>query len=103
MATLIGAVTHFAPDTLHYRLDDGRHVLIIVPAIDQPLPPGAARDAVLGIAGAVTTTVAPTEVLLCDENAVPIDADGDPCNGLTALAEYETGTTHLEALDRLET
>ncbi|NMO00839.1 hypothetical protein HH308_06380 [Gordonia sp. TBRC 11910] len=38
-----------------------------------------------------------TNVFLCDEQGVAIDADGDPSNGLTALLELEHGTTFEQA------
>lgn len=38
-----------------------------------------------------------TEVFLCDETGVAIDADGDPTNGLTPLLRLPTGTDFDEA------
>ena len=94
------ALPQFAPTTNHYRLDDGRHVLVTAPADEMPLPPGV-LPIVSGFKVAHVEP-APTEVFLCDENAVPIDADGDPTNGLTPLLRLPAGTTHEQALDALD-
>lgn len=101
MATSISRdLPQFAPATHLYRLADGRHVIVTVPDDDMPL-----HEAVVPILSAFTVTETvpgPTEVFLCDEDAHLIDADGDPTNGMTALATYPTGTTHQQALDLLE-
>ena len=97
MSDLIAAaLPQFAPTTHLYRLDDGRHVLICVPDDLFEVPPEIAAPGVEHVAPS------PTLVFLADEHGVVIDADGDPCNGLTALAQYPTGTTHTQALDLLE-
>lgn len=89
----------FAPTTNLHRLDDGRHVLVTVPADVMPLPEGV-LPIVSGIRVA-RVEPAPTEVFLADEHGVPIDADGDPANGLTALLRLPPGTTHDQALAAL--
>jgi hypothetical protein len=87
----------FAPTSHLYRLDDGRYVLVIVPDGKLPLPP----DFSAVVTGTSAIDPAPTEVFLCDEHAVLVDADGDPTNGLTALAAFPPGTTHEQALEAL--
>ena len=94
------SLPQFAPTTNLYRLDDGRHVLVTVPADDQPLPAGV-LPIVSGFKVAKTEP-GPTEVFLADEHGVPIDADGDPANGMTPLLRLPPGTTHEQALEELE-
>ena len=99
-------LAQFAPITNHYRLEDGRHVLITTPheagldrALEQvevAIPLGLLPA--LKVASSVRM---PTEIFLADADAVPIDADGDPCNGLTPLLRCEPGTTHAQALAAL--
>lgn len=101
MATLIAeSLPQFAPHTNHYRLSDGRHVLVTRAADDLPVPEALAP--ILGAIKVERTEPAPVEVFLCDENAQPIDADGDPTNGLTPLVRLAPGTTHDEALVQAE-
>ena len=38
-----------------------------------------------------------TEVFLCDETGIAIDADGDPTNGLTPLLRLPTGVSYDDA------
>lgn len=100
MAELIEvALPQFAPTTNLYRLDDGRYVLVTIPVDDMPVPEGV-LPIVSGIKVAKTEP-GPTDVFLADEHGTPIDADGDPTNGLTPLATYPPGTTHDDALRRL--
>ena len=97
--TLATALSQFAPTTHHYRLDDGRCVLVTVPDDDMPVPEG-----VLPIVSGIKvskTEPAPTEVFLADDRGTPIDADGDPANGLTPLLRCAPGTTHEQALAEL--
>lgn len=96
---LAESLPQFAPTTNLYRLDDGRHVLVTAPDEVQPVP--AALAPILVGVKVDHTEPGPTTVILCDENATPIDADGDPTNGLTPLATYPPGTTHDDALRRL--
>lgn len=93
------ALPQYAPTTNHYKLDDGRYVLITVPDADIPLP-AVVIPIISGIKVAHVEP-RPTEVFLCDEHAVPIDADGDPANGLTPLATYPAGTDFTAALAAL--
>lgn len=86
------ALPQFAPTTNLYQLDDGRHVLVTVPADTMPVPEGV-LPIVSGIKVAKTEP-GPTEVFLADEHGVPIDADGDPTNGLTPLMRLPAGTPH---------
>ena len=68
---------HWVPHTRLYRHEEsGRHIAVSV--IDFYDATG-------------------TEVFLCDEQGVAIDADGDPANGLTPLLELPHGTTFEQA------
>ena len=101
MAELIAeSLSQFAPQTNHYRLDDGRHVLVTRAVDDLPVPEGLAP--ILGAIKVDKTEPTPVEVFLCDENAVVIDADGDPTNGMTALLRLDPGTTFDEAVTATE-
>ena len=101
MAELIAAaLPQFAPTTNLYRLDDGRYVLITVPSDDMPVPEGVLP--IMSGFKVAKTEPGPTEVFLADEHGVPIDADGDPANGMTPLLRCAPGTTHEQALEELE-
>ena len=101
MADLISAaLPQFAPTTNLYLLADGRYVLVTVPVDDMPVTEGV-LPIVSGFKVAKTEP-GQTEVFLADEHGVPIDADGDPANGLTALLRLPPGTTHEQALEELE-
>ena len=68
---------HWVPHTRLYRHEEsGRHIAVSV--IDFYDATG-------------------TEVFLCDEQGVAIDADGDPTNGLTPLLTLPPGTTFEQA------
>lgn len=100
MADLIAAaLAQFAPTTNLYQLDDGRHVLVTVPFDAMPLP----AEVLPIVSGFKVARVepAPTEVFLADEYGTPIDADGDPANGMTPLLRCAPGTTHEQALAEL--
>ena len=99
----------YCPVTNLYECSDGRHLLVTYPHIDVL---GSMKN--MGIADALTelgmrvTPMSlshihsiPTTVILADENGIAIDADGDPQNGLTALAEYPPGATVEDALAAL--
>lgn len=97
MAELIArALPQYAPSTNHYRLDDGRHILVTRPTAI-PVPPALA--VLLGAAPVERTEAAPVEVFLCDADARLIDADGDPTNGMTALLSLPPGTSFDEAVE----
>lgn len=106
MATLIRRLDHFAPESRLYQLADGRHVIVTVPHTVQPLPREVWQDlgvqSLTDLASQTREVISPTEVYLADEHGVPVDADGDPTNGLTALAQFETGTTFEQALAAIE-
>lgn len=85
----------FAPVTNHYRLDDGRYVLVTVPDDVLPVPAGLAMLSAVKVDQVLQGR---TEVFLADENGTVIDADGDPANGMTPLAVFPPGTTHVDAL-----
>lgn len=93
------SLPQFAPTTNMYRLADGRYVIVTVPADDLPVSGQAVP--LLSSVRVATVAPMPTEVFLVDENAVVLDADGDPSNGMTPLATFPAGTTHAEALAAL--
>lgn len=64
MSEYLGELDTWPPVTMLYRLDDGRHV---------------------AVSRLEFATAAGTVVFLTDESGAPIDADGDPSNGLTPL------------------
>ncbi|AER47679.1 minor tail protein [Mycobacterium phage Dori] len=100
MATLVAErLSQFCPVTNHYRCSDGRHLLITMPALDSM---GTLAET-LGIVVPVAKTHMPTtvDVFLADENAVVLDADGDPANGMTALAKIENCAGFEHALAHL--
>lgn len=101
MAELIAvALPQYAPTTNHYRLDDGRHILVTRAAEVLPVPPGLA--AILGAVKVDKADPAPVEVFLCDADARLIDADGDPTNGMTALLSLDPATSFDEAVAAAE-
>lgn len=71
----------WAPVTKLYRLSGGQHVAITV--LD-------------------FFTACGTEVFLCDERGVAIDADGDGSNGLTPILRLPAGTSYDVALQEAE-
>ncbi|AKF14381.1 minor tail protein [Mycobacterium phage ThulaThula] len=96
-ATLVAeALSQFCPVTNHYRCSDGRYLLITMPALDSM---GTLAET-LGIVVPVAKSHMPTtvDVFLADENAVVLDADGDPANGMTALAKIEGCRSFEQAL-----
>ena len=104
MAELIAeALPQFAPQTNLYRLDSGQHILVTrIAGADIPMP-AVALPLYGMLQGLVEDTApCPTEVFLCDENARPLDADGDPTNGLTALLRLAGGTDFDTAVQKAE-
>lgn len=96
-ASLVGrALPQFCPVTNHYQCSDGRYLLITMPALDSM---GTLAET-LGIVVPVVKSHMPTtvDVFLADENAVVLDADGDPANGMTALAKIEDCHSFEQAL-----
>lgn len=102
-ATLVGEnLRQFCPTTNHYRCADGERVwylLITIPSLDS-----------VGIINEILGTVLPVaeshlvehaDVFLADENAVVVDADSNPANGMTALAHVPGCQTHAEVLAEL--
>jgi len=89
-------VSHLAPCTNFYSLDDGRFLMVTVPVDDMPV-----QTELIGFMSTIKIAeVVPgrTEVYLCDEYGTLIDGDGDPSNGMTPLAVFPAGTTHVDAL-----
>lgn len=86
----------FCPTTNFYAADDGTYLLVTVPRFDVP----ASIEAATGIVMPISVTHLPThaDVFLADENAVVLDADGDPANGLTPIARVEDCDTFEAAL-----
>lgn len=100
MTLIAAALPHMAATTNLYRLNNGAHVLITVPADVQPVPAGLAP--ILGSIRVGRTEPGPTLVFLADADAQPIDADGDPTNGLTPVLTLPAGTTHEQAVAEAE-
>ncbi|WP_301546719.1 hypothetical protein [Gordonia sp. X0973] len=72
-------------------------MLITVPDY---LPPLGAID--IGGVRVAADAPTPTDVFLADEYGQPIDADGDPTNGLTALLRLAGGTGFDVACQKAE-
>lgn len=99
-AELVGErLPQFCPTTNHYRCSDGLYLLVTVPSLDSV----GTLTATLGITVPVATSQLPlrTDVFLSDENALVLDGDGDPANGLTPVASLDGVTDHNEALSLL--
>ncbi len=97
-ATLVAAnLPQFCPDTHHYLLPDGRHVLVTVASLDVPATLNA-----LGIRVPIARSHLPrgAQIFLCDESAAILDADGNPANGMTPLGWFDVDT-HEAALAAL--
>ncbi len=90
-------LTQFCPVTNHYRLSDGRYVLVTVARIE-----GAATLSNFGVRIPIAVSQLPAEVdvFLSDADANVLDADGDPANGMTPLESYEVDS-HAAALAEL--
>lgn len=86
----------FCPTTNFYAVDDGTYLLVTVPRFDVP----GSIEASTGIMLPISVNHIPThaDVFLADENAVVLDADGDPANGLTPIARVEDCDTFEAAL-----
>lgn len=86
----------FCPTTNFYAVDDGTYLLVTVPRFDVP----GSIEASTGITMPISLSHLPThaDVFLADEDAVVIDADGDPTNGMTALLRVEDCDTFEDAL-----
>lgn len=89
-------LSQFCPMTNHYACEDGTYLLVTVPRFDT----SAVLEAKTGIRIPVSISHLPThaDVFLADENAVVLDADGDPANGLTPIARVEDCDTFEAAL-----
>ncbi|SHT86434.1 Uncharacterised protein [Mycobacteroides abscessus subsp. bolletii] len=102
-ATLIDEnLRQFCPTTNHYRCTDGErvwHLLVTIPSLDSV---GMISE-ILGttLPAAESHLVRHADVFLADENAAVIDADGNPANGMTALAQTPNCDTHAAALAEL--
>ncbi len=83
------SLPQFCPTTNHYKCSDGRYLLITVATLDSI---GTLRGT-LGVTLPVSESHLPgtVDVFLADENAIVLDADGDPANGMTPLARFPDG------------
>lgn len=86
----------FCPTTNHYVCEDGTYLLVTVPRFDV----AAMIEAKTGLRIPISLSHIPTQayVFLADENAVVLDADGDPANGLTPIVRVEDCETFEAAL-----
>lgn len=108
-ATLVGEnLVQFCPVTNHYRCSDGRYLLVTYPRLDvlADMAGEALAEAlkILCVAeGPQSLSHQPrnTEVFLADENAVVLDADGDPANGMTPLLRCAGALPIADALAQL--
>ena len=99
-ATLVGeALSQYAPRTDHYACSDGTYLLVHMWA---EVPPPDLVDA-NGAPVVLLPSHEPrnTEVFLADENAVVLDADGNPANGMTPLLRCDGPVPAAEALAQL--
>ena len=97
-ATLVTqALPQFAPTTNLYACSDGRHLLVTVHDLHVvATTPSMPFD--VPIARSHLPSAA--DVFLSDEAGTVLDADGDPANGMTALAQLDV-STHDDALREL--
>lgn len=82
-ATLVRErLSRFCPTTNHYACDDGQYLLVTIPTLDFV---GTLEH--FGVDLPVSQVQLPkrADVFLADDEGVPIDADGDPANGMTPL------------------
>ena len=109
-ATLVQEnLSHFCPVTNFYATSDGKHLLVTYPRLD-------VLGTLAGLSGMSETLRAigladvpirrshiglRTEVFLADENAVVLDADGNPANGMTPLLRCESAIPSADALAQL--
>lgn len=87
-ATLVAErLSQFCPTTNFYSTDDGKYLLVTVPRLDVP----STIETLTGLTLPISLSHLPThaDVFLADENAVVLDADGDPANGMTPLLRVE--------------
>lgn len=95
-ATLVAEnVSQFCPVTNHYKCSDGTYLLVTIPRLS--------ADMVLDMLGVRVPIVAlhlpnVADVFLADEDAVVLDADGDPSNGMTPLVSVPGCEVFAEAL-----
>lgn len=84
----------FCPKTNHYRCTDGEttwYLLITVVSAES-------MSALLNAPVNAVRLPKTVDVFLADENAVVLDADFDPANGLTPLCRIDDCTSHEQAL-----
>ena len=80
--------TWMPPTTWHVRGADGRYLLVTVLQLDR---------AMRGIPMSIFRLPTGVRVFLADERGQPVDADGDPTNGMTPLISLDEGT-HIDGL-----
>ena len=84
----------FCPKTNHYRCTDGdtNWYLLITVASAESLA------TLINVPVSQLHLPKTVDVFLADENAVVLDADFDPANGLTPLCRIDDCTSHEQAL-----
>ncbi|MEU9805017.1 hypothetical protein [Mycobacterium sp. NPDC050853] len=92
----------FCPITNHYKCTDGERVWYVLVTV-QSLDSAGTLNEILGLDLPVAKShlAQHADVFLADENAVVIDADGNPANGMTALATIPSCDTHSGVLAEL--
>lgn len=108
-ATLLAEnLPQFCPCTNHYQCSDGRFLLVTYPRLDV-LGTLANLEIMSGVLSELGLADVPisishqppnTEVFLADADAVVLDADGDPSNGMTPLLVCDGPVTVAEALEQ---
>ncbi|GAS94440.1 Gp21 [Mycolicibacterium canariasense] len=95
-ATLVGEqLSQFCPVTNHYECSDGKHLLVTIPRLD-----ASTVQEMLGVRVPIVKMHLPdkADVFLADADAVVLDADGDPANGMTPLVSVPGCESFADAL-----
>ncbi|SCX06042.1 hypothetical protein [Mycolicibacterium fluoranthenivorans] len=95
-ATLVTEnVSHFCPVTNFYECSDGRYLLVTIPRLSADMVHN-----MLGVRVPIVQMHLPdaADVFWADADAVVLDADGDPSNGMTPLVSVPGCEVFAEAL-----
>ncbi|QGJ95820.1 minor tail protein [Gordonia phage EMoore] len=86
----VGEATWMMPTTNLYRCDDGRYLLVMV--LDLPSAAALSMSSGLRVPVSRAHLRAEVSVFWSDERGSPVDADGDPLNGMTPWASTDPET-----------
>ncbi|MCV7358469.1 DUF7572 family protein [Mycolicibacterium fluoranthenivorans] len=95
-ATLVTEnVSHFCPMTNFYQCSDGTYLLVTIPRLSTDMV-----HEMLGVRVPIVQLHLPdtADVFRADADAVVLDADGDPSNGMTPLVSVPGCEVFAEAL-----